>query len=156
MDILKRDYTGMTEDAVDKSTLPKLLQVRDYGKAGQSKYTHLAAEDTSRSQGGDPRFASKDRDRNAGAGGVSGAGAGGGSGCFICGGPHLKRDCPNYGPGSAGREGADGKSMTGTNEIESRRPEREWGAQGGPSSSSGGGSRHRDGGGGGGAPDRYR
>ena len=94
--------------------------------------------------------------RNAGAGGVSGAGAGGGSGCFICGGPHLKRDCPNYGPGSAGREGADGKSMTGTNEIESRRPEREWGAQGGPSSSSGGGSRHRDGGGGGGAPDRYR
>ena len=54
MDILKRDYSGPTQDAIDKASLPKLMQVRDYGKKGRSKYTHLAAEDTTRQAIGTP------------------------------------------------------------------------------------------------------
>lgn len=74
----KRDYSGPTEGAIDKSTLPKLMQKRDYGKRGQSKYTHLAAEDTSRSgliSRGGPSSTT--------------------GGCFHCGATdHMKKDCP--------------------------------------------------------------
>ena len=31
-DILKRDYTGAVESQVDMSLLPKVMQVRDFGK----------------------------------------------------------------------------------------------------------------------------
>lgn len=88
LDILKkRDYTAMTESSVDKKALPTVMQVRDYGKKSRSKWTHLANEDTSRKQG-DPRFK-----------GISGTSKGidagaAGQGCFLCGGPHLRRDCP--------------------------------------------------------------
>lgn len=48
MDILQRDYSQSTVDAVDKRQLPQILQKRHFGQRSQSKWTHLAAEDTSR------------------------------------------------------------------------------------------------------------
>ncbi|PWN36889.1 uncharacterized protein FA14DRAFT_159191 [Meira miltonrushii] len=57
LDILKgRDYSAMTESAADKKNLPDVMQVRDYGKKGRSKWTHLTNEDTSRPRQEDPRF----------------------------------------------------------------------------------------------------
>lgn len=47
--IFKRDFTAPTlEDKIDKSVLPKAMQVRrdKFGKVGQTKYTHLADQDT--------------------------------------------------------------------------------------------------------------
>lgn len=99
MDILsKRNYaTAKTENAIDISLLPKVMQVRDYGKAGRSKYTHLADQDTTRQQQ-DHRLK-----------GISGAGnhqdqdRGNILKCFTCGGPHLRRDCTNFASGHEGR-----------------------------------------------------
>ncbi|KAK8847484.1 hypothetical protein IAR55_005342 [Kwoniella newhampshirensis] len=83
-DLLARDYTGATESAVDMTLLPKVMQVRDFGKASRTKYTHLADQDTS--QGGWGAAA-----RQAGPGGVGTTQ----TGCWNCGGPHLRKDCPN-------------------------------------------------------------
>ncbi|WWC68035.1 uncharacterized protein I206_101954 [Kwoniella pini CBS 10737] len=82
-EILHRDYTGATEHSVDMSMLPKVMQVRDYGKASRSKYTHLADQDTS--QGGWGNTA------KMGAAGALTAQ----NGCWNCGGPHQRKDCPN-------------------------------------------------------------
>jgi microfibrillar-associated protein 1 len=49
-EVFKRDYNLPTPmEMQDKTLLPKLLQKRvgNFGKKGQSKYTHLTAEDTS-------------------------------------------------------------------------------------------------------------
>ncbi|KAI9013262.1 splicing factor, Prp19-binding domain-containing protein [Gaertneriomyces semiglobifer] len=44
----ERDFTAPTlEDKVDKSILPSVMQVKNFGRAGQTKWTHLAKEDTS-------------------------------------------------------------------------------------------------------------
>lgn len=47
-EIFMRDYNAPVEGDYDKSTLPKILQKRrgEFGKKGQSKYTHLTNEDT--------------------------------------------------------------------------------------------------------------
>lgn len=78
-DILKRhDFTEATESTMDVSLLPSVMQVKNFGKRGRTKYTHLLDQDTT-----------------VGSGSVKTGGAGAdGAGCFLCGGPHMKKDCP--------------------------------------------------------------
>ena len=46
-DVLKRDTTGATlEDRFDKTVLPKVMQVKNFGRSGRTKYTHLVDQDT--------------------------------------------------------------------------------------------------------------
>ena len=55
-EIYKRDFSAPTaEEKFDKSILPAAMQVRKgkFGRAGQTKWTHLAAEDTSAARRGD-------------------------------------------------------------------------------------------------------
>nr|CAB3263778.1 microfibrillar-associated protein 1-like [Phallusia mammillata] len=45
--VLARDYTAPTlEDHFDKSILPKVMQVKNFGRSGRTKYTHLVDQDT--------------------------------------------------------------------------------------------------------------
>ena len=46
-EILKRDVAKPTlEDHFDKTILPKVMQVKNFGRSGQTKYTHLVDQDT--------------------------------------------------------------------------------------------------------------
>ncbi|KAJ4499345.1 splicing factor, Prp19-binding domain-containing protein [Lentinula lateritia] len=107
-EILQRhDFTEATESTMDVSLLPKVMQVKNFGKRSRTKYTHLLDQDTTIATGG--------------FGGTAPVKAGGksteGGGCFLCGGPHMKKDCPqNVGPSTrqpgSGANAAPGGSRT--------------------------------------------
>jgi microfibrillar-associated protein 1 len=79
MDELKnRDFSQRVEGQVDVSLLPKVMQVKDFGKRSRTKYTHLKDQDTSL-----PSLP-KTQQSGTGPGPFS-------EGCFLCGGPHLKK-----------------------------------------------------------------
>ncbi|KAF8048671.1 hypothetical protein N665_2444s0014 [Sinapis alba] len=45
--IFQRDFSAPTgEDRLDKSILPKVMQVKHFGRSGRTKWTHLVNEDT--------------------------------------------------------------------------------------------------------------
>jgi len=57
-ELIERDFQQPTlEEDIDRTTLPKVLQVKDFGKRSRSKWTHLLAEDTSRKR----EFTNEDR-----------------------------------------------------------------------------------------------
>ncbi|KAL3702014.1 hypothetical protein R1sor_020036 [Riccia sorocarpa] len=46
-DVFRRDFSAPTgEDKMDKTILPKVMQVKHFGRSGRTKWTHLVAEDT--------------------------------------------------------------------------------------------------------------
>jgi len=46
-DVLRRDFSQPTlEDHFDKTILPKVMQVKNFGRSGRTKYTHLVDQDT--------------------------------------------------------------------------------------------------------------
>lgn len=46
-EIFKRDFAQATlEDHFDKTILPKVMQVKNFGRSGRTKYTHLVDQDT--------------------------------------------------------------------------------------------------------------
>lgn len=46
-DIYKQDFAQATlEDHFDKTILPKVMQVKNFGRCGRTKYTHLVDQDT--------------------------------------------------------------------------------------------------------------
>lgn len=46
-DVRAKDYSEPTlEDKVDKEKLPQVMQVKNFGKRGRTKYTHLLDQDT--------------------------------------------------------------------------------------------------------------
>jgi microfibrillar-associated protein 1 len=81
-EILERhDYTEATESTIDMTLLPEVMQVKNFGKRSRTKYTHLLDQDTTAGTGG---FGGMAPVKFGGTGTETG-------GCFLCGGPHLKK-----------------------------------------------------------------
>jgi microfibrillar-associated protein 1 len=55
-EVLKRDYASAptAEDKLNYSILPKVMQVKNFGKKGRTKYTDLVSEDTYKNKFHDP------------------------------------------------------------------------------------------------------
>jgi len=50
-EVLKRDFSDATlEDHFNKTILPKVMQVKNFGRSGRTKYTHLVDQDTTESE----------------------------------------------------------------------------------------------------------
>lgn len=46
-EVFKRDFAQATlDDHFDKTILPKVMQVKNFGRCGRTKYTHLVDQDT--------------------------------------------------------------------------------------------------------------
>lgn len=46
-EVFKQDFSAPTlEDHFDKTILPKVMQVKNFGRCGRTKYTHLVDQDT--------------------------------------------------------------------------------------------------------------
>merc|ERR1712142_1392916 len=46
-EVYQRDFSNPTlEDHFDKTILPKVMQVKNFGRSGRTKYTHLVDQDT--------------------------------------------------------------------------------------------------------------
>ncbi|KPJ15747.1 Microfibrillar-associated protein 1 [Papilio machaon] len=46
-EVYKQDFSGPTlDDHFDKTVLPKVMQVKKFGRSGRTKYTHLVDQDT--------------------------------------------------------------------------------------------------------------
>lgn len=49
--VYKQDFSAPTlEDHFDKTILPKVMQVKNFGRCGRTKYTHLVDQDTTKAE----------------------------------------------------------------------------------------------------------
>ncbi|KAF9778125.1 microfibrillar-associated protein MFAP1, Zn finger, CCHC type protein [Thelephora terrestris] len=112
----KHDFTEATESTMDVSMLPQVMQVRNFGKRSRTKYTHLVDQDTTISTGG---FGGAKTLQNPG-----GMPSNPKAGCFNCGGPHMKKDCPQNREGVG--SGANNTTMGLRRDGDQGRPKRNW------------------------------